>query len=149
MISSFNGQWRWLSNFWPCELVAKDGTVFHSVEVAYQWAKFSDPNLKRKLISCTPAQAKKLAGTWKRMIRDDWFRIRVSVMRSLLVQKFSEQNPNLRDWLISTGTEELIEGNAWGDTFWGQCPIGVGQNMLGKLLMEIRKALLLTQEKEK
>lgn len=36
--------------------------------------------------------------------------------------------------------EELIEGNYWHDTYWGVCE-GVGENHLGKLLMEIRNEL--------
>jgi predicted NAD-dependent protein-ADP-ribosyltransferase YbiA (DUF1768 family) len=39
--------------------------------------------------------------------------------------------------LIDTGNEELCEFNTWGDTFYGVCN-GVGKNILGKLLMEIR-----------
>jgi predicted NAD-dependent protein-ADP-ribosyltransferase YbiA (DUF1768 family) len=35
---------------------------------------------------------------------------------------------------------ELIEGNWWGDTYWGVCN-GVGENHLGKLLMKIRDYL--------
>ena len=34
---------------------------------------------------------------------------------------------------------EIVEENTWGDTFWGVCK-GVGENHLGKLLMEIRDA---------
>lgn len=36
--------------------------------------------------------------------------------------------------------DELIEGNAWNDTFWGVCN-GVGENWLGQLLMERRAEL--------
>lgn len=43
----------------------------------------------------------------------------------------------LSEMLEATGDAELIEGNHWGDTFWGVCN-GVGQNNLGKLLMAIR-----------
>ena len=42
--------------------------------------------------------------------------------------------------LIKTGNTELIEGNFWGDTFWGICD-GVGENNLGKILMRVRKEL--------
>jgi predicted NAD-dependent protein-ADP-ribosyltransferase YbiA (DUF1768 family) len=42
--------------------------------------------------------------------------------------------------LLETGDAELIEGNDWGDTFWGVCG-GKGNNFLGKLLMEVRKEL--------
>jgi hypothetical protein len=34
----------------------------------------------------------------------------------------------------------LIEGNTWGDTFWGVCN-GVGENNLGKTLMNVREIL--------
>jgi predicted NAD-dependent protein-ADP-ribosyltransferase YbiA (DUF1768 family) len=40
--------------------------------------------------------------------------------------------------LLDTGTQTLVEGNWWGDVFWGVCK-GVGSNHLGKLLMKLRK----------
>lgn len=43
--------------------------------------------------------------------------------------------------LINTGDAELIEGNSWGDTFWGECN-GIGENNLGKILMKIRKEIV-------
>jgi predicted NAD-dependent protein-ADP-ribosyltransferase YbiA (DUF1768 family) len=57
-------------------------------------------------------------------------------MRELLRQKFAKPSI-LADRLIDTGNCQLIEGNYWGDTFWGVCK-GKGENWLGKLLMEIR-----------
>ena len=42
--------------------------------------------------------------------------------------------------LLMTREAELIEGNDWNDYFWGQC-MGVGDNHLGKLLMQVRKEL--------
>ena len=35
----------------------------------------------------------------------------------------------------------LIEGNEWGDTFWGTCD-GIGENHLGKILMRIRNEMV-------
>ena len=58
------------------------------------------------------------------------------VMMYLLQQKFGKTTV-LGDALVSTGTEELIEGNTWGDTFWGVCN-GKGANTLGQMLMIIR-----------
>ncbi len=57
-------------------------------------------------------------------------------MDSFLREKFSPEMI-LSEMLEATGDAELIEGNHWGDTFWGVCN-GVGQNNLGKLLMAIR-----------
>ena len=59
-------------------------------------------------------------------------------MRHLLFKKFSQYE--FFELLMLTGDAELIEGNNWGDTFWGVCN-GRGENMLGKLLMEIRDYL--------
>jgi len=62
-----------------------------------------------------PGQAKR-AGR-KVTLRLEWETIKLSVMETLLRQKFA-QDP-WRGWLSATGDEELIEGNTWGDTFWG------------------------------
>lgn len=59
-------------------------------------------------------------------------------MKDLVFQKF--KNEELKIKLLQTGNEELIEGNTWGDKFWGICN-GVGENNLGKILMEIRQFL--------
>jgi predicted NAD-dependent protein-ADP-ribosyltransferase YbiA (DUF1768 family) len=61
-------------------------------------------------------------------------------MRRILVIKF--QNPELKAKLIATGDAQLVEGNTWGDLFWGvDTTMGVGSNQLGKLLMGIRDGL--------
>ena len=57
------------------------------------------------------------------------------IQEDLLWIKFSI--PELRTKLLETDDAELIEGNTWGDTYWGTCS-GIGQNHLGKLLMKTR-----------
>ena len=59
-------------------------------------------------------------------------------MRELLRQKFA--HPDLRRLLLATGDAELVEGNTWGDTFWGTVD-GKGENHLGKILTRIRTEL--------
>ena len=71
-------------------------------------------------------------------MRLDWDTVKISVMRNLLQQKFA-QTP-YRELLLATGNHLIIEGNTWGDVFWGVC-LGVGENNLGKLIMEIRASL--------
>jgi predicted NAD-dependent protein-ADP-ribosyltransferase YbiA (DUF1768 family) len=71
-------------------------------------------------------------------LRKDWEGVKIQVMRDVLRLKFA--NPGLRDRLLETGDRELIEGNTWGDTFWGVCR-GSGKNWLGQLLMELRGEL--------
>ena len=60
------------------------------------------------------------------------------LMKRLLKMKFAI--PELKEMLLATGDEELVEGNYWRDTIWGVCD-GVGENHLGKMLMEIREDL--------
>jgi predicted NAD-dependent protein-ADP-ribosyltransferase YbiA (DUF1768 family) len=62
-------------------------------------------------------------------------------MRQVLVRKFS--HPELRAALLSTGDALLVEGNHWGDIFWGVCR-GEGENWLGRLLMALRGQMVLT-----
>lgn len=136
-ITEFRGQWTKLSNYSLCS-VWFDGHIYNSVEHAYQAAKTLDENERRHIRHlASPNQAKK-AGR-DATIRPDWDDVKVDIMRQLLEEKFS-QEPE-RSVLLSTGNAELVEGNWWGDQFWGQCPVGVGQNWLGRLLMEIRENL--------
>ena len=135
-IDSFSGPWGFLSNFAPCEVLLDDGVTYPSVEHAYQAAKTLDlgKRLNFVLTGITPSMAKQMGKKLK--LRPDWEEVKVGIMRDLLMQKF---NPSiLRRKLLSTFQAELIEGNWWNDTFWGVCN-GVGENWLGKLLMEVRQ----------
>ena len=60
-------------------------------------------------------------------------------MYDVCKQKFTE-NEDLKIKLLQTGLEPIVEGNTWGDTYWGKCK-GVGQNKLGQILMRIRNEL--------
>jgi len=135
-IGPFKGEHRWLSNFWPA-LVKLDGFLYPTVEHAYVAAKTTDPMI-RKVIQTTdkPGEVKRLGRQFD--LREDWHDIKLQVMEDLLWQKF--QDPVLKEQLLATGDEEIVEINTWNDTFWGQCK-GKGQNHLGKLLMKIREAL--------
>lgn len=138
-ITSFDGQYRWLSNFSP-SLVVLDGVVYPTVEHAYQAAK-THPSLREPFKYGTPGQAKRLGQ--RVTMRTDWEQVKVAVMRELIQKKFLPHTM-LGDKLLATGNAELIEGNTWGDRFWGVCG-GVGMNKLGILLMEQREYLQLCE----
>jgi predicted NAD-dependent protein-ADP-ribosyltransferase YbiA (DUF1768 family) len=55
------------------------------------------------------------------------------------------QHEYVRRKLLATGDRDLIE-DSWRDDFWGWGPNRDGQNMLGKLWMEIRAELRATAE---
>jgi len=136
-ITGFQGQWSKLSNYSVC-CIFYEGHAYQSVEHAFQAQKSTDPAVQKMIRDqATPAAAKKLARSLP--VRADWADVKIGVMRDLLREKFS-QEPE-RAILLATGEAELVEGNWWNDRFWGQCPVGEGENWLGRLLMEVRTAL--------
>jgi ribA/ribD-fused uncharacterized protein len=133
-INSFSGDYRWLSNFYPC-LIEYEGKFYPSVEHAFQAAKTTDEHMRLRIgAAATPGRAKRLGR--KVALRSDWDVVKLEVMATLVRIKFAD--PDLGKLLNDTGAAELIEGNTWGDTFWGVCR-GVGENHLGKILMEVRR----------
>lgn len=139
VIKEFQGEYRWLSNFWPCNLSCA-GLIYPSVENAYQAAKCLYRTDVPQFTNLTPGQAKRLSREIE--IRPDWEDAKVGVMRELLAIKFGPLHPKLRQMLLDTGDAELQEGNRWHDTYWGvDLTTGKGQNNLGKLLMQIRKEI--------
>lgn len=147
MIDKFQGRWYFLSNFYPCE-IEHQGITYPSVEHYYVAMKFNDeqfidgryytPGDLREIISKMedPGKVKRFGRKIK--LRKDWNTYKLEVMNWGVREKF--KSPKLSELLLSTGDEELIEGNFWNDTFWGICN-GKGKNHLGKILMEVRNEL--------
>lgn len=135
-INVFDGDYRFLSNFYPAEFTYK-GVVFPTAEHAYQWAKCSLEEDRDKILQCkTPGQAKKVGKTVK--LIDNWDQNKVYIMYNIVLQKFV-QNPELVISLVSTKDRVLIEGNTWGDKFWGvDLDTYEGYNTLGVILMFVR-----------
>lgn len=138
MITSFTGDYFFLSNFYPCS-VAYQGITFPSSEHAYVAAKTDDFELRYEIAKLeTPGKAKKFGRELK--LKDGWDLQKLAIMRTILENKFDmfRSDHDLSSRLASTKPHILIEGNSWGDKYWGQSPLGVGRNELGKLLMLIR-----------
>lgn len=134
MISSFRDEYFFLSNFYPVE-IKLDGIVYPNAETAFQAQKTLDVEERRKFSMLkNPVQAKRLGRKVK--LRDDWEEVKLDIMTEIVSQKFL-QHPHLIEMLLQTGDEELVEGNKWGDRFWGVCK-DKGENHLGKILMKIR-----------
>jgi ribA/ribD-fused uncharacterized protein len=137
-IDSFKGPYAFLSNFHPAP-VSLDEDVYPTVEHAYQAAKTLSPDERTKVRNAsTPGQAKRMGR--KVTFRSDFDLIKIDVMYNLLKAKFAWYD--LQSFLMDTGSRELIEGNEWGDTFWGvDRRTGTGRNHLGKLLMRVRSEI--------
>lgn len=134
-IDKFQGPTRWLSNYWTVD-ITYDGIRYTSTEAAYQASKSLDPEERKIIAKMSPAESKK-AGQ-KVSMRPDWDEVKIQVMEDITRLKF--QHEGLKRMLLDTGDAELIEGNTWGDRFWGTVN-GEGQNWLGKTLMKIRAEL--------
>lgn len=136
-IVSFTGCFHFLSNFHTSPIFLSY-IEYPTVEHAYQAAKTIDADVRLKIKEIKyPGMVKRFGKNI--MLRPNWEELKLPIMENLLRQKFLI--PYLGKLLVATQDFELIEGNYWGDTFWGQCPVGNGQNNLGKLLMKIRNDL--------
>jgi len=136
-IDSFQGEYRFLSNFWLCTIVYNGGYIYGSTEAAYQAAKSLNPADHVRFTRMSPGVSKREG---KRLIiRDDWDIVKTRIMVELVRQKFTSHN-DLKMLLLNTGDALLVEGNTWGDTFWGVCN-GKGENKLGKILMMVRQEI--------
>ncbi len=136
-IDSFSGEHRFLSNFWY-HPIRMGGEMYPTNEHAFQAAKTLQSKEREHIrLANTPGDAKHLGRVMT--LRKDWEEVKLEVMYRINRQKF-RYNEELKDKLLSTLGSELVEGNHWGDTFWGVCD-GVGENHLGKILMRIRSEL--------
>lgn len=139
-ICGFFGVFRFLSNFYMLDNgIFMDEIYFPSVEHAYQAAKWPRKDWGQ-FTGLSAGQAKKLGKEAPNFNAKKWNKIKVQIMRGLCRQKF-ENNPHLRQMLLMTEDAHLEERNSWGDTFWGTNVNGIGENQLGKILMEIRSDL--------
>lgn len=136
MVKEFQGEYRFLSNFWPCRILIF-GREFKNSEAAYQSQKTTDPDTMDMFCGLNAEVAKRLGS--RVSLRPDWDVVKKNVMWEVLQAKF-DQNPHLRDLLLQTGEEHLEEGNHWGDRYWGTVD-GVGENILGEMLMHLRSIL--------
>lgn len=143
-----------LSNFYPCS-VELDGTLWPNTEAYYQAQKSDNPEYRARILKRPEGRWSKKVGnsyledgqfppkSWFRThsedLRTDWKSRKVEVMRRGLHAKFT-QNENLRLALLNTGTAKLIEDSP-NDSFWGLGEDGRGNNLLGKMLMELREEL--------
>lgn len=141
-IMRFDGDYRFLSNFWRAELTY-DGVKYPSTEHAYQASKSTDITERQRIASIpNPGNVKKEGR--KLFLRSDWEQVKDDVMLEVVRLKFSS-NPDLAKKLIDTDDAVLVEGNHWHDNWFGVCYcdkcMGIGDNKLGEVLMKVREEL--------
>ena len=155
MIDKFEDKYRFLSNFYPSEII-HDGIRYPTNEHYYVAMKVNDPQtikIDDELVTLDVKECRKYiskirtSGDVKRFgrkqikVREDWDDVKLSVMEYGVRYKFTKHE-DLKNMLLDTGDKELVEGNHWHDTYWGVCECpkcgNRGENNLGKTLMMIR-----------
>ncbi|MHA2363111.1 MAG: NADAR family protein [Candidatus Hodarchaeales archaeon] len=122
------------------ETIIVDNIQYHSVEHYYQAMKSygtSDHGtvLKEMSSELSPRKAWSIGQKFK--IRKNWDDIRKSIMERGVKEKFS--HPRLINLLLQTGDTLLMPVKF--DKYWGSGLNGKGKNILGKILMDLRKEL--------
>jgi ribA/ribD-fused uncharacterized protein len=141
MIDRFDGEFEFLSNFYPSEVLSP------TLEHHFQASKVVNLDWFCEIREAeTPGKAKRLGR--QAPLRSNWNQIKDKVMLDLVRKKFTQ--PNLRQLLLATGTETLVEGNTWHDNYWGACIMQyrhkpcwdeIRQNKLGHILMRVRREI--------
>lgn len=117
-----------------------DHQPWQTVEHYFQAQKFpGTPQEEAVRLAPAPMIAKQRGNDRTYPLRPDWDQVKDDVMRRAVRAKF-EQHEDIRAILLGTGEEELIE-DAPNDYYWGCGARGMGKNMLGRILMEVRGAL--------
>jgi ribA/ribD-fused uncharacterized protein len=140
----------WLGNMSPFK-IKYNGKEWLTVEALFQALRFDDEEIKEKIrIQKSPMAAKFIAKAKenqekivvKRMSEKDVENMKMCVRLKL------NQNPIIKEKLIKTKEFEIIEDigtrNKEGDFFWGAKKVNgewVGNNMMGKIWMELREEL--------
>ena len=132
------------SNFFPWPISAPGGRTAPTNEHYFAAAKTLDRAEQDRILSApTAGQAKRLGR--RVTLRDDWEVVKLGVMRRAIETKFADPFAGPGAWLVQTSPFELVEGNRWGDDFWGMVRGDdgkwSGQNWLGVLLMARRAQL--------
>ena len=117
------------------------GKVFPTAEHAYQWKKFSNPEVQDSILGCkSPLAAWNEAQKYKKEndLLDPLFN-KYQVMEEIFRTKLI-QHEDVKDILLKTNNLEIIKVHAH-DTYWGNGTSGNGLNMMGKIWMKLREEI--------
>lgn len=117
---------------------------YPTAEHAYQAGKARRTAVREWILAApSPALAAMAAhGLYIWDVVPNWKDIKFERMRQVLRAKFT-QHPELAELLLKTGKARLVEVGTVNNAvnrLWGEVE-GVGQNMLGQMLMELREEL--------
>ncbi|OGH62816.1 MAG: hypothetical protein A2848_00495 [Candidatus Magasanikbacteria bacterium RIFCSPHIGHO2_01_FULL_50_8] len=133
-IGFYEGDFYSLSNFSAHEVVI-EGVTYATAEHAYQVLKFSDSAQREKIKGAASAWLAREFGQSKKGRVENFDKIAVikEIMRAKLLQ-----HEDVRAALIKTGDSIILKNHPGDDGFWGCGADGTGQNVMGKIWMELR-----------
>lgn len=133
------GEYGCFSNFAPYPIKLK-GKVWPTSEHYFQAQKFAGTEHEEEIrLAKSPMVAARMGRSRKRQLRPDWEGVKDDVMREAVLAKFT-QHTEIQEVLLSTGDALLVE-HTKNDNYWGDGGDGRGNNMLGKILMQVREKL--------
>lgn len=119
---------------------AGDVNEFISIQHIFQYFKTFDLECREMLMSMKdPADVYNFGQ--KTLKRHDWHHQKYFLMQRFLKNKFS--SPEMKQKLINTGNGIIVMYNKVSD-YWGIVD-GIGNNVYGKQLMELRSTLIKIQ----
>ncbi|KAL4478306.1 hypothetical protein ABPG72_009542 [Tetrahymena utriculariae] len=136
------------SNFYQSPIKLK-GKVWQTTEHYFQAQKFAGTVKEEGVRNASgPGIAFRLGRkrSEKFPIRNDWQKVKDDIMYEAIKAKFT-QHENLKKILLSTKNHKIIE-HTKRDVYWADGGDGKGKNMLGILLMKLRKELSEENKKE-
>jgi N-glycosidase YbiA len=130
------------SNFSP-HSINLEGEIWPTSEHYYQAQKFIGTPYHHLCAQIHQASSPEIAAAIGRnpqhIVRSDWDSLKTKIMYRAVFTKF-RRHLDLKALLLGTG-EVLIVENSPTDSYWGCGSDGLGQNQLGKILMQIRQEL--------
>jgi ribA/ribD-fused uncharacterized protein len=118
-----------------------DGAEWPSVEHYYQGMKFEGGELRESIRAADhPEKASKLAKANRKRARKDWQKVRQVIMTRAVYTKCRSHRA-VADALLATGDKHIVESTMY-DYYWGVGRDGRGNNVFGKVLMDVRDKLM-------
>jgi hypothetical protein len=116
------------------------GKYWPTSEHYFQAQKFHGTEHEEAVRLCKTARAAADMGRSRKLpLRRDWESVKDQIMLDVVRAKFS-QHEDLKAILLGTGDALLVEHTV-NDNYWGDGDDGSGQNMLGRILMQVREEL--------
>ncbi len=143
-----------LSNMAPGFPIKILGHHIRTSEALYQACRFPHmPDIQHIILNETsPMTAKMRTKPYRKDSRYDWDDVKVPIMKWCLRIKLINNWEKFSALLLSTGQRPIVEDSR-KDDYWGAKPNGdnilEGQNVLGRLLMELREKLRVSPEQLK